>query len=96
MEDQDVGALLVRDIEAHMTYLQLGGFFVTIVLALIGVVLSMRAYAVLSEARALYWQASTLGAAAKSQDAARAARAAAIRAAGSKKKVRSNRRRGLL
>ena len=63
MEDQDVGALLVRDIEAHMTYLQLGGFFVTIVLALIGVVLSMRAYAVLSEARALYWQASTLGAA---------------------------------
>jgi hypothetical protein len=96
MEDQDVGALLVQDIEAHMTYLQLGGFAVTIVLALIGVILSMRAYAVLSEARALYWQASALSASAATTDAARAARAAAIRAAQSKKKIRSNRIRGIV
>lgn len=96
MEDQDVGALLVQDIEAHMTYLQLGGFAVTIVLALIGVILSMRAYAVLSEARALYWQASALGASAAANDSSRAARAAAIRASSKKKKLPKKRRRGLM
>lgn len=96
MENQEVAALLMQDIEAHMTFLQLGGFAVTIVLALIGVVLAMRAYAVLSEARGLYWQASALSASALSRDEARAARAAAIKAAGSKKKIKSNRIRGTI
>lgn len=96
MENQDVAALLAQDIASNMTYLQLGGVVMTLALALIGVVLSMRAYAVLSEARALYWQASKLSEAAASDAGPRAARAAAIKAAHTKKKLKSNRVRGLM
>jgi hypothetical protein len=88
--------LLAQDIEANMSFLQLAGAGATLALALIGVVLSMRAYAVLSEARALYWQASKLSAAAASEAGPRAARSAAINASHSKRKIRSNRLRGIV
>ncbi len=96
MENQDVASLLARDIEANMALLQLAGVAATLALAIIGAVLSMRAYAVLSEARALYWQASKLSAAAASEAGPRAARAAAINASHAKRKVRSNRLRGIM
>ncbi len=96
MEEQDVAARLAQDVEANMAYLQIGGLAATLALAVIGVVLSMRAYAVLSEARALYWQASALASEALSEGSGRSARAAAIRSAGSKKKIKSNRIRGVM
>ena len=96
MEEQEVAARLAQDVESNMAILQLGGITATLTLALIGVVLSMRAYAVLSEARALYWQASTLASQALSDGSGRSARAAAIKAAGSKKKLKSNRVRGTI
>jgi len=96
MEEQEVAARLVSDIEANMTWLQLGGVAVTVTLAVIGIVLAMRAYAVLSEARALYWKASALSDAAKNAGGARAALAAAIKAQGSRKKLKTNRVRGVI
>jgi len=96
MEEQEVAARLVSDIEANMTWLQLGGITAAAVLALVGVVLAMRAYTVLSEARQLYWKASALSEAAGAAGSARAARAEAIKAASSKKKLRSNRVRGVM
>ena len=96
MDNGEAAALLAQDIEANMTALQLAGVAITLGLALIGVVLSMRAYAVLSEARALYWQASRLSAEAAAATSARAARAASINASHAKRKIRSNRVRGIL
>ena len=96
MEEQDVASRLAQDIEANMAVFQIGGIVAGLALAIIGAVLSMRAYAVLSEARALYWQASALASAALSDAGARSARAAAIKATGSKKKIKSNRVRGIM
>lgn len=96
MEEQDVAVRLAQDVEANMAFFQLGGIAAGLALAVIGAVLSMRAYTVLSEARALYWQASALAAEALGESSGRSARAAAIRAAGSKKKIKSNRIRGVM
>lgn len=96
MENQEAAALLMQDIEANMTYLQVGVLAASFLLALIGLVLALRAYNVLNEARALYWQASLGAPAASSGDSARAARAAAVSAAGSRKKLKSNRIRGVM
>ena len=96
MENQEVAALLMQDIEANMTYLQVGVLAASFLLALIGLVLALRAYNVLNEARTLYWQASVGAPAKSSSDSARVARAAAVSAAGSKKKLKSNRIRGVM
>ena len=96
MEEQDVAARLAQDIESNMALFQIGGIFAGLALAIIGAVLAMRAYTVLSEARALYWQASALASEALGEGSGRSARAAAIRAAGSKKKIKSNRIRGTI
>lgn len=97
MEDQttaaeNTAALLIQDLEANILFLQVGAFALTIILALIGLTLAMRAYTVLSEARALYWQASA-GPSRPSENNARAVRAAAIRASQSRRKnsARKNR-----
>ncbi len=91
MENQDAAALLLQDLEANILYLQVGAFALTIILALIGLTLAMRAYTVLSEARALYWQAGGLHVNATGGVAKRAARAGAIRAAQSSRKKSSAR-----
>lgn len=96
MEEQDVAVRLAQDIETNMAYLQIGGVAATLALAMIAIILSMRAYTVLSEARQLYWQASALASEALSEGSGRTARAAAIKAAGSKKKIKSNRIRGVM
>lgn len=85
MENQATAELLIQDLEANILFLQVGAFVLTIILALVGLTLAMRAYTVLSEARALYWQASA-GHSHPSENNARAARAAAIRAAQSRRK----------
>ncbi|PQA87994.1 hypothetical protein [Hyphococcus luteus] len=95
MNNQEAAALLMQDIEANMTYLQIGVLAASFMLALIGLVLALRAYNVLSEARMLFWQAGA-GVSPASKDEARAARAAAIRAASAKKKIKSNRVRGVI
>ena len=86
MEKQDTAALLVQDLGANMTYLQISAFMLTIVLALIGLSLAFKAYTVLSEARALYWRASDANAPARLENETRAARAAAIRSSQSFRK----------
>ena len=96
MDNQEAAALLMQDIEANMTFLQIGVLAASFLLALIGLVLAVRAYAVLSEARTLYWQSAAKGDSAGAEAGARAARAAAIRAAGSKKKLKSNSIRGVM
>lgn len=96
MDNQEAAALLMQDIEANMTYLQIGVLAASFLLALIGLVLAVRAYAVLSEARTLYWQSGAKAASPGPDAGARLARAAAIKAAGSKKKLKSNRIRGVM
>ncbi len=95
MNNQEAATLLMQDIEANMTYLQIGVLAASFMLALIGLVLALRAYNVLSEARMIYWQAA-VGAVPGGKDEARAARAAAIKAASVKKKIKSNRVRGTI
>jgi len=59
MQQEEVTAVFFRDIESNIALFQLGGLVLSLILALIGIVMAMRAYAVLSEARALYWEASS-------------------------------------
>lgn len=96
MEEQDVASLLASDVSANLTILQLGGFALTIILALAGVLLAIRSYAVLSEARSLYWQAHAIGTTKAIQNVLRVASPAAIQKAHSKRKLKSNRLRGLM
>ena len=96
MEEQDVASLLASDISANLTMLQLGGFALTIMLALAGVLLAIRSYAVLSEARSLYWQAHAIGSTKAIQNVLRVASPATIQKAHSKRKLKSNRLRGLM
>ena len=96
MEEQAVAAVLAQDIGDHFTAIQVGGFIVMLVLALVGVVLAMRAYAILGEAQTLYWRAMAMLSAASSGETARLARAAAIKASASKRKVRTGRIRHVM
>ena len=96
MENQAVAMRLAEGFAANIAVLQIGSFVVTIILALIGLVLAMRAYTVLSEARALYWQTAGIVVGTVSVDQDRVIRAARIRTARSGRKVKSNRLRGLV
>ncbi len=98
MENQEAAALLMQDVETNLAALQLAGVAATLALALIGVVLSMRAYAVLAEARSLYWQASKLFTDVSGGGGSRVARAASLNASRGhvRRKIRSNRIRGVM
>ena len=99
MNNEETAALLMQDIEANMTYLELGILAACLILAIVGLVLAVRAYNALNEVRALYWQAmanNAPGALSKSAADMRLAQPSAIMAASVKKKIKSNRVRGVL
>ena len=95
MEEQQVAALLISDVQTHFAWFQVAVLFVVLVLIIISMVLAIRAYAVLSEARILYARASAAGAERASQSPGRIATAAAINAAMRGRKVRLGRGRTL-
>lgn len=98
MDNQEAATLLMQDIEANMVYLQLGILAACFILAVIGLVLAVRAYNALNEARSLYWQAMAKSVAPSIQNVndPRLARSTAIMAASVKKKIKSNRTRGVV
>lgn len=88
MQQEEVSAVLLQDIQSNMALFQIGGLLLSLLLAVIGVVLAIRAYAVLSEARELYWAAD---------NGAEKMREPAMAVPHQKpRKIRSNRLRGLM
>ena len=60
MQQEEVTAVFLHDVESNIALFQFGGLVLSLILALIGIIMAMRAYAVLSEARALYWEANSI------------------------------------
>lgn len=56
MEEGTVASVLVNDFATHATALEFFAFLITATLAAVGSFLAVRAYAILSDARALYWR----------------------------------------
>ncbi len=84
----------MQDIEANMTYLQIGVLAAGLILALVGFALVLRACNTLNEVREAYWRGQMQGA--PERKPARVASAPAINAASARRKIRSNRIRGVL
>jgi len=53
---EDVGAVLIKDIQANMGLIQAGVFGVSALLAVVGSILAFRAAALLNDARETYWR----------------------------------------
>ncbi|MEZ5893795.1 MAG: hypothetical protein R3C58_11725 [Parvularculaceae bacterium] len=96
MDEQAVAAVLAQDIGDHFTAIQIGAFVVMLVLAVTGAALAMRAYAIMSEAQAIYWRAMSMLSAASPTDEARKARAQAIRSSQPLRRVKSGRARHVM
>lgn len=95
MEEGQVAALLISDVQAHFAWFQIAVFLAILVLIIVSITLSIRAYAALSEARILYFRASRLTAASAENAPPRIATPIAINAAGRPKKIRAYRGRTL-
>ena len=95
MEEQQVAALLVSDVQAHFAWFQFAVLFVVLILIIVSMTLAVRAYAVLSEARILYVRASEIGVRQGAGSGPRVATADAINAAARGRKLRLGRGRTL-
>ncbi|MEM9014860.1 MAG: hypothetical protein AAGB02_07105 [Pseudomonadota bacterium] len=56
MDGNEVGQLLLQDIQNNLAVLQTVGLLASVVIATVGAVLAARAGAMLGEARHLYWR----------------------------------------
>jgi len=96
MEEATVAATLVNDIQSNLAVLQIAGFAVTTILAMIGIFLASRAYAILNDARTLYWRSNQIRETARAQMAlanGRRANADTINACARRQKIPVNRRK---
>ena len=95
MEEQQVAALLVSDVQTHFAWFQFAVMFVVLVLIIVSMTLAVRAYAVLSEARILFSRVADAGAGREPRVAPRIATSGAINAAVRGRKAPPGRRRTL-
>ncbi len=96
MEESAVSAVLMNDIQEHWAFLQIAVFLMTLTLAIVGAFLATRAYAVLSDARILYWRSHEAEKGMSQKQSARRATPDAINSAADRKKVSTGRKKGVL
>ncbi len=94
MDEQQVAALLVNDVQTHFAWFQFAVIFIALALILVSVALASRAYAALSEARILFYRASERDdGAVGARLSGRVATSETINAASRARKVRTRRGR---
>lgn len=95
MEEQQVAALLISDVTTYFAWFQFGVLFIVLALIIVSMILAIRAYTALSEARVLFAQASHISGESGPHTSQRVATAEAINAASRAKKMPSERGRTL-
>jgi hypothetical protein len=95
MEEQQVAALLLEDVETHFAWIVFGVLFVACALVVIASVLAARAYAALDETRILLHGVHDAGNAKSTAGGGRVATPENINASTRRQKIRTRRGRSL-